>query len=160
MRTKSKGWIGSPDYERIVKSQMYYHNLTDIKDKKFITKLTDRGYRTNARIRSGLFGHIVNQRRDYVLAKPYTCSNEAIKRQFSMYELRRAATDYICCGVMVVGLDEDHRFRRYPPEAVDTEGNWIGIDAIKPMLKLDDGTAQNIAEWQTEEVKNPSGSPA
>lgn len=152
---KKQGWIGSPQYERIVKSEMYYHNLTDVKDKRFLTKLTDRDYRTNARIRSGLFGHIVNQRRDYVLAKPYTCDYEQIKRQFSMYELRRAATDYICSGVMVVGLDKDGKFRRYPPESVDADGNWIGVDAIKPLLKWNNGDAVDLPDGITEEIDKP-----
>lgn len=150
------GWVGTPAYTRIVKSQLYYWNLTDIKDKKFLTKLTDRDYRTNAKIRSGIFGHIVQQRRDYVLTKPYTCDHEQIKKQFSMYELRRAATDYVACGVMVVGLDKDGKFKRYPPESVNTKGEWIGCDAIKPILNEYAGDGDTPWEGKTEEVERPS----
>lgn len=152
---EEKGWIGSPEYVKIVRAQMYYHNLTEIKDKTFTTKLTDRDYRTNCRMRSGLFGHIVNQRRDYVLAKPYTCSHKQIKEQFTMYELRRCATDYICCGVMVVGLDKNGKFRRFPPESVSSEGKWVGVDAIKPMLKRNDGNAEGLFEGSTEDIERP-----
>lgn len=150
------GWVGTPAYTRIVKSQLYYYNLTDIKNKTFLTKLTDRDYRTNAKIRSGLFGHIVQQRRDYVLTKPYTCDHEQIKKQFSMYELRRAATDYVACGVMVVGLDKEGKFKRYPPEAVNTKGEWIGCDAIKPILNEYAGDGDTPWEGKTEEVERPS----
>ena len=150
------GWVGTPAYTRIVKSQLYYWNLTDIKDKKFLTKLTDRDYRTNAKIRSGIFGHIVQQRRDYVLTKPYTCDHEQIKKQFSMYELRRAATDYVACGVMVVGLDKDGKFKRYPPESVNTKGEWVGCDAIKPILNEYAGDGDTPWEGKTEEVERPS----
>lgn len=150
------GWIGTPAYTRIVNAQLYYHNLTEIKDKKFLTKLTDRDYRTNAKIRSGLFGHIVAQRRDYVLTKPYTCSHEQVKKQFSMYELRRAATDYICCGVMVVGIDADGKFKRYPPESVNVKGEWIGCDAIKPILAEYAGDGDTLNIGKTEEVKRPA----
>lgn len=150
------GWVGTPAYARIVKSQLYYWNLTDIKDKKFLTKLTDRDYRTNAKIRSGIFGHIVQQRRDYVLTKPYTCDHEQIKKQFSMYELRRAATDYVACGVMVVGLDKDGKFKRYPPESVNTKGEWVGCDAIKPILTEHAGDGNTPWEGKTEEVERPS----
>ena len=150
------GWVGTPAYTRIVKSQLYYWNLTDIKDKKFLTKLTDRDYRTNAKIRSGIFGHIVQQRRDYVLTKPYTCDHDQIKKQFSMYELRRAATDYVACGVMVVGLDKDGKFKRYPPESVNTKGEWIGCDAIKPILNEYEGDGDTPWEGKTEEVERPS----
>ena len=150
------GWIGTPAYTRIVKSQLYYWNLTDIKEKKFLTKLTDRDYRTNAKIRSGLFGHIVQQRRDYVLTKSYTCDHEQIKKQFSMYELRRAATDYVACGVMVVGLDKNGKFKRYPPESVNVKGEWIGCDAIKPILNEYAGDGDTPWEGKTEEVERPS----
>lgn len=150
------GWIGTPAYTRIVKSQLYYWNLTDIKEKKFLTKLTDRDYRTNAKIRSGIFGHIVQQRRDYVLTKPYTCDHEQIKKQFSMYELRRAATDYVACGVMVVGLDKNGKFKRYPPESVNVKGEWIGCDAIKPILNEYAGDGDTPWEGKTEEVARPS----
>lgn len=149
------GWIGTPAYTRIVQAQLYYHNLTEIKDKKLLTKLTDRDYRTNAKLRSGLFGHIAAQRRDYVLTKPYTCSHEQVKKQFSVYELRRAATDYICCGVMVVGLDADGKFRRYPPESVNVKGEWIGCDAIKPILNEYAGDGDTPWEGKVEEVKRP-----
>lgn len=150
------GWVGTPAYTRIVKSQLYYWNLTDIKDKKFLTKLTDRNYRTNAKIRSGVFGHIVQQRRDYVLTKPYTCDHEQIKKQFSMYELRRAATDYVACGVMVVGLDKDGKFKRYPPESVNTKGEWVGCDAITPIRNEYAGDGETPWEGKTEEVARPS----
>lgn len=150
------GWVGTPAYTRIVKSQLYYWNLTDIKNKQFLTKLTDRDYRTNAKIRSGMFGHIVQQRRDYVLTKPYTCDHEQIKKQFSMYELRRAATDYVACGVMVVGLDKDGKFKRYPPESVNTKGEWVGCDAIKPILNEYAGDGDTPWEGKTEEVAHPS----
>lgn len=152
---KKMGWTTTPPYTRIVTAQMYYHNLTDIKDKHFMTKVGVDGERSNARLRSGLFGHIVNQRRDYVLAKPYSCDKPQIKKQFTMYELRRAATDYVTCGVMVVGLDKEGKFRRYPPESVDLDGNWVGVDAIKPLLRLEDGTATGIEPWQTDEVERP-----
>lgn len=150
------GWVGTPAYTRIVNAQLYYHNLTEIKDKKFLTKLTDRDYRTNAKIRSGLFGHIVAQRRDYVLTKPYTCSHEQVKKQFSMYELRRAATDYICCGVMVVGIDAEGKFKRYPPESVNVKGEWIGCDAVKPILSEYAGNGDTPFLGKTEEVKRPA----
>lgn len=150
------GWIGTPAYTRIVNAQLYYHNLTEIRDKKFLTKLTDRDYRTNAKIRSGLFGHIAAQRRDYVLTKPYTCSHEQVKKQFSMYELRRAATDYICCGVMVVGLDAEGKFKRYPPESVNVKGEWIGCDAIKPILEEYAGNGEIQFLGKTEEIKRPA----
>lgn len=149
------GWIGCPEYVRIVQAEMYYRNLTEIKDKKFLTKFTDRDYRTNCRMRSGIFGHIVNQRRDYVLAKPFTCDHEQIKKEFSMYELRRAATDYVSCGVMVIGLNKDGKFKRYPPESVTSDNKWVGVDAITPLLKLNDGNAENLYEGVTEKIDKP-----
>lgn len=150
------GWVGTPAYNRILNAQLYYHNLTEIRNKQFVTKLTDRDYRTNAQLRSGLFGHIVQQRRDYVLTKPYTCSYDQIKAQFSMYELRRAATDYVACGVMVVGLDVDGKFKRYPPESVNVKGEWIGCDGIKPILAEYEGDGQIAWEGKVEEVKRPA----
>lgn len=154
--TIKTGWVGSVPYQRILKAQLYYHNLTDIRSKQFLTKLTDRDYRTNAKIRSGLFGHIVAQRRDYLLTKPYTCSHEQVKKQFSMYELRRAATDYIASGVMVVGLDGEGKFRRYPPESVNVKGEWIGCDGIKPILENMNAGEFTFAEGRVEEITRPA----
>lgn len=97
----------------------------------------------------------MNQRRDYVLAKQYTTSSKTIRNKFSMYELRRAATDYICCGVMVVGISKDGKFKRYPPESVTSDSEWVGIDAIKPMLRKNDGTGSGFLEWERDEVEKP-----
>lgn len=149
-------WVNSPTYNKIVTAQMYYHNLSAIKDKRLVTKVGSESGRSDCRMRSGLFGHVVNQRRDYVLAHPYACEHKQIKRQFSMYELRRAATDYVCCGVMVVGLDAEGKFKRYPPESVDSDGNWVGVDAITPTLKLDDGTGKCVEPIRTNDLPRPN----
>lgn len=126
-------WLTSPRYCDFLIAQFYYYNYTFIRQKHFITKVTDISERTNTQLACGLMGDVVNQRRDYLLSQPVV----GLPTGVSQYELRRLAVDYILTGQMVVGVNSEGEFKRYAPEAVcpwDTSV-WLGYNGTRiPLL--------------------------
>lgn len=158
MSTKPS-YITTYYYQTIITGELYYNNITEVLNKRFITKVIEPGVRANSHLGCSIMYELASQIVNYIMAKPYSIvtGREEATEIIPIEELNRVAVDLIVGGYAVMGV-RDGKIVRVPPEAVDMRDNeWLGYDYMKWREKVTqlDEEYEQIFHQPSEYVAKP-----
>lgn len=158
MSTKPS-YITTYYYQTIITGELYYNNITEVLNKRFLTKVIEPGVRANSHLGCSIMYELASQIVNYIMAKPYSIvtGREEASDIIPIEELNRVAVDLIVGGYAVMGV-RDGKIVRVPPEAVDMRDNeWLGYDYMKwreKVMPIGEGYEQ-IFQQPSESVPRP-----